>query len=62
MLLLFLLLEKLYGQVLGEVVGTTGLPTSKVGDVVLAQVGLAIDGYKRLAAEDAEVGVAGELT
>lgn len=54
-------LEDLYGEVLGEVVCAAGLLAGEVGDVVLAQVGLAADGDQGLAAEGGEVGVAGEL-
>ncbi len=54
--------EDLDGEVLGEVVGTAGVLASEVGDVVLPDDGLVVDGYQRLAAgELAEVGLVGEL-
>ena len=54
--------EDLDGEVLGEVVGSAGFLASEVGDVVLPNDGLVVDGYQRLAAgELAEVGVVGEL-
>jgi len=49
------------GEVLGEVVGATGFTTCEVGDVVLAQVRLAVDGDQWLDCEVTEVGVGGEL-
>ena len=46
---------------LGEVVGAAGFLSSEVGDVVLSQEGLAVDGDEGLDGEAAEVGFAGEL-
>ena len=53
--------EDLDGEVLGEVVGTAGFLAGEVGDVVLAQDGLAVDGDQWLDGEVAEVGVTCEL-
>ena len=49
------------GEVLGEMVRATGFTTCEIGDVVLLQEGLAIDGDERLDGEAAEVGCTGEL-
>ncbi len=47
---------------LGEVVGSACVLAGEVGDVVLPDDGLVVDGYQRLAAgELAEVGLVGEL-
>ena len=40
---------------LGEMVRSTGFPSGEVGDVVLAQVGLAVDGDQWLDGELTEV-------
>ena len=53
--------EDLDGEELGEVVRAAGFTSSEVGDVVLPQVGLAVDGDQWLDCELTEVGVAGEL-
>jgi hypothetical protein len=53
--------EDLDGEVLGEMVGTAGLLASEVGDMVLAQDGLAVDGDQWLDSEVAEIGVTCEL-
>ena len=53
--------QDLDGEVLGEVVGATGFPSGEVGDVVLAQVRLAVDGYQWLDCEVTEVGARGEV-
>ena len=54
--------EDLDGEVLGEVVGSACVLAGEVGDVVLPDDGLVVDGYQRLAAgELAEVGLVGEL-
>ena len=54
--------EDLDGEVLGEVVRAAGVLASEVGDVVLPDDGLVVDGYQRLAAgELAEVGLVVEL-
>ena len=58
---LTLLGEDLDGEELGEVVRAAGFAASEVGDVVLPQVGLAVDGDQWLDCELTEVGVAGEL-
>jgi hypothetical protein len=47
---------------LGEVVCAAGFPSGEVGDVVLTQVGLAVDGYQWLDCEVTEVGARGEVT
>ena len=47
---------------LGEVVGAAGLLAGEVGDVVLADEWLAVDGDQWLDGELTEVGVGGELT
>jgi hypothetical protein len=53
--------EELDGEVLGEVVGSAGLLAGEVGDVVLADERLAIDGDQWLDGELTEIGVRGEL-
>ena len=53
--------EELDGEVLGEVVGSAGFFAGEVGDVVLAQYGLAVDGDEGPCGEGGEVGVTGEL-
>ena len=55
------LTEDLDGEVLGEVVGPAGLAPREIGDVVLAQDGLAVDCDEWLGGECAEVGVGGDL-
>ena len=54
--------EELDGEVLGEVVGTAGLLAGEVGDVVLADERLAVDGDQWLDGELTEIGVRSELT
>ena len=49
------------GEELGEVVGVAGFLASEVGDMVLAQERLAIDGDERFDGEAAEVGFAVDL-
>ena len=46
---------------LGEVVCSAGFSSGEVGDVVLSQVRLAVDGDQWLDCELTEVGVAGEM-
>ena len=53
--------KELDGEVLGEVMGVAGLLASEVGDVVLTQDGLAVDGDQWVDSKGAEVGLAGEL-
>ena len=53
--------EDFDGEVLCEMMRATGLTACEIGDVVLLQEGLAIDGDERLDGEAAEVGCTGEL-
>ena len=56
-----LVCEDLDGEVLGEVVCSAGFTAGEVGDVVLPQIGLAVDGDQVVASEGGEVGFTGEL-
>ena len=56
-----ILLKDPDGEVLGEVVCAAGLLAGEVGDVVLSQDGLSVDGDEGLEPENAEVGFSCEL-